>query len=83
MLADAQPCPAPSPAQRSARRPPVDLLCAPLLRPAVPGVLEGVPSSRGYKGGFSSHLMVKDLTLAAHAAEHCHASAPMADAARK
>lgn len=27
----------------------------------VPGVVEGVPSSRGYRGGFSSQLMVKDL----------------------
>ncbi len=27
----------------------------------VPGVVEGVPSSRGYHGGFSSQLMVKDL----------------------
>lgn len=30
----------------------------------VPGVVEGVPSSRGYRGGFSSQLMVKDLRWA-------------------
>jgi 3-hydroxyisobutyrate dehydrogenase len=38
-----------------------------------PGVLEGVPSSRGYTGGFGSDLMLKDLTLvtdAAKAAKH-------------
>jgi 3-hydroxyisobutyrate dehydrogenase len=38
-----------------------------------PGVLEGVPSSRGYTGGFGSELMLKDLTLvtdAAKAAKH-------------
>jgi 3-hydroxyisobutyrate dehydrogenase len=38
-----------------------------------PGVLDGVPSSRGYSGGFGSDLMLKDLTLvtdAARAAQH-------------
>ncbi|XP_068654020.1 probable 3-hydroxyisobutyrate dehydrogenase, mitochondrial isoform X2 [Aristolochia californica] len=30
----------------------------------VPGVMEGVPSSRNYDGGFSSKLMAKDLELA-------------------
>jgi 3-hydroxyisobutyrate dehydrogenase len=29
-----------------------------------PGVMAGVPSSRGYAGGFSSDLMLKDLRLA-------------------
>eukprot|EP00941_MAST-03F_sp_MAST-3F-sp1_P003438 g3438.t1 len=29
-----------------------------------PGVLDGVPSSRGYSGGFGSALMLKDLGLA-------------------
>ena len=29
-----------------------------------PGVMEGVPSSNGYKGGFGSALMQKDLGLA-------------------
>jgi len=30
----------------------------------VPGVQAGVPSSRGYQGGFGSALMTKDLGLA-------------------
>jgi 3-hydroxyisobutyrate dehydrogenase len=34
-----------------------------------PGVLEGVPSSRGYTGGFGSDLMLKDLTLVTDAAK--------------
>jgi 3-hydroxyisobutyrate dehydrogenase len=38
-----------------------------------PGVLENVPASRGYSGGFGADLMLKDLTLvsdAARAAKH-------------
>lgn len=37
-----------------------------------PGVLENVPSSRGYSGGFATDLMVKDLGLAANAAMQVH-----------
>ena len=33
-----------------------------------PGVLDNVPASRGYAGGFGADLMLKDLTLAADAA---------------
>jgi len=33
-----------------------------------PGVMDGVPSSRGYTGGFACDLMVKDLGLATSAA---------------
>lgn len=33
-----------------------------------PGVMEGVPSARGYTGGFACDLMVKDLGLATAAA---------------
>lgn len=33
-----------------------------------PGVLEGVPASRGYAGGFGADLMLKDLSLATEAA---------------
>ena len=33
-----------------------------------PGVMEGVPASRGYEGGFSTNLMLKDLRLASEAA---------------
>jgi 3-hydroxyisobutyrate dehydrogenase len=34
-----------------------------------PGVLEGVPASRGYSGGFGADLMLKDLTLVTDAAK--------------
>jgi 3-hydroxyisobutyrate dehydrogenase len=34
-----------------------------------PGVLENVPASRGYSGGFGSDLMLKDLTLVTEAAK--------------
>ena len=34
-----------------------------------PGVLDNVPSSRGYSGGFGSDLMLKDLSLATEAAK--------------
>jgi 3-hydroxyisobutyrate dehydrogenase len=34
-----------------------------------PGVLENVPSSRGYAGGFGADLMLKDLTLVTDAAK--------------
>jgi 3-hydroxyisobutyrate dehydrogenase len=33
-----------------------------------PGVMDGVPASRGYSGGFGANLMLKDLGLAADAA---------------
>jgi 3-hydroxyisobutyrate dehydrogenase len=34
-----------------------------------PGVMEGVPASRGYTGGFGADLMLKDLGLATDAAK--------------
>lgn len=34
-----------------------------------PGVLDNVPASRGYAGGFGSDLMLKDLTLVTEAAK--------------
>jgi 3-hydroxyisobutyrate dehydrogenase len=34
-----------------------------------PGVLENVPASRGYTGGFGADLMLKDLTLVTEAAK--------------
>ena len=34
-----------------------------------PGVMDGVPSSRGYSGGFGTDLMLKDLGLASDAAK--------------
>ena len=35
----------------------------------VPGVMEGVPSSREYERGFGAELMLKDLKLAVEAAQ--------------
>ena len=35
-----------------------------------PGVLENVPASRGYAGGFGADLMLKDLTLVTDAAKN-------------
>jgi 3-hydroxyisobutyrate dehydrogenase len=34
-----------------------------------PGVLDSVPASRGYSGGFAADLMLKDLTLVSEAAK--------------
>ncbi|KAI5056673.1 hypothetical protein GOP47_0028491 [Adiantum capillus-veneris] len=44
----------------------------------VPGVMEGVPASRGYTGGFSCQLMKKDLGLAVAAADENQALTPLA-----
>ncbi|RQM25295.1 hypothetical protein B5M09_011285 [Aphanomyces astaci] len=45
-----------------------------------PGILENVPSSNGYKGGFASVLMRKDLGLALDAAKSTEASVPLTSA---
>ncbi|MDF1830967.1 MAG: 3-hydroxyisobutyrate dehydrogenase [Porticoccaceae bacterium] len=42
-----------------------------------PGVMEGVPASRDYAGGFMVKLMQKDLGLAMEAALASHSSTPM------
>eukprot|EP00049_Salpingoeca_infusionum_P005719 m.96159 g.96159 ORF g.96159 m.96159 type:complete len:329 (-) comp13063_c0_seq1:271-1257(-) len=42
-----------------------------------PGVMEGVPSSRGYTGGFAVELMLKDLRLAIEAAKSVEALVPL------
>lgn len=42
-----------------------------------PGVLEGVPSSNNYQGGFMVDLMRKDLNLAIETAENTHSATPM------
>ena len=47
------------------------------------GVMEGVPASRGYSGGFSAALMLKDLRLAATASETCAAPLHMGRAAEQ
>jgi 3-hydroxyisobutyrate dehydrogenase len=43
----------------------------------VPGVMENVPSSRGYTGGFGVDLMAKDLGLAVAAANQIKAPVPL------
>lgn len=43
----------------------------------VPGVIEGVPATRGYAGGFGSALMAKDLTLALAAGGQVSARLPL------
>ncbi|XP_050225320.1 probable 3-hydroxyisobutyrate dehydrogenase, mitochondrial isoform X2 [Mercurialis annua] len=43
----------------------------------VPGVMEGVPASRNYAGGFSSKLMAKDLILAAASAKAVDFKCPL------
>lgn len=47
-----------------------------------PGVMDAVPSSKGYQGGFMVDLMVKDLGLAMDAALSSHSSTPMGALAR-
>lgn len=47
-----------------------------------PGVMDGVPASRGYSGGFGSALMLKDLGLAASAATATGAAIPLGELAR-
>ncbi|MFP6815499.1 MAG: 3-hydroxyisobutyrate dehydrogenase [Pseudomonadales bacterium] len=42
-----------------------------------PGVMDGVPASRGYEGGFLVDLMTKDLGLAMDTAEQSRSSVPM------
>ncbi|MDN5843647.1 MAG: 3-hydroxyisobutyrate dehydrogenase [Alcaligenaceae bacterium] len=47
-----------------------------------PGVMENVPSSKGYAGGFGVDLMLKDLGLAAEAALHTRSTTPLGELAR-
>lgn len=42
-----------------------------------PGVMENVPSSRDYSGGFAAELMTKDLGLAQESAQSTGSSTPM------
>ncbi len=46
-----------------------------------PNVIETVPSSKGYTGGFMSKLMLKDMNLAKQTAEDTKVKTPMADQA--
>lgn len=47
-----------------------------------PGVMDGVPASRGYQGGFLVDLMTKDLALAMTTAEQSRSSVPMGGLAK-
>ena len=47
-----------------------------------PGVMEGVPASRDYQGGFQVDLMFKDLGLAMDVSQKSAAATPMGSAAR-
>lgn len=49
----------------------------------VPGVMEGVPSSRNYDGGFASKLMAKDLNLGATSAEEVGLKCPLTSQAQE
>ncbi|KAL6561906.1 hypothetical protein OROGR_002913 [Orobanche gracilis] len=44
----------------------------------VPGVMDEVPASRNYDGGFATKLMAKDLNLAVASAKDVSATSPMA-----
>ncbi|KAL9691686.1 hypothetical protein QQ045_012112 [Rhodiola kirilowii] len=48
----------------------------------VPGVMEGVPSSRNYEGGFAAKLMAKDLSLASLSAKEVGFKCPLTSQAR-
>lgn len=48
----------------------------------MPGVMDGVPASRDYSGGFGSDLMLKDLGLAEEAALASGAAIPLGGLAR-
>ncbi|CAL5411671.1 unnamed protein product [Camellia sinensis] len=49
----------------------------------VPGVMEGVPSSRNYNGGFASKLMAKDLNIAFASATEVGVKCPLTSHAKK
>ena len=49
----------------------------------VPGVIEGVPSSRDYERGFGSELMLKDLKLASDAAKSANCKVELGETSKK
>jgi len=55
--------------------------CLELYNP-VPGVMDNVPSSNDYQGGFMVDLMLKDLGLASEAAQLSKSSTPLGTLAR-
>ena len=48
-----------------------------------PGVLDGVPASNNYEGGFGSSLMLKDLGLATSAAGAVKSATPLGNATKE
>lgn len=48
-----------------------------------PGVMDNVPSSRGYTGGFGTALMLKDMGLAVDAAKKAGQYMPLANQAKQ
>ena len=48
-----------------------------------PGVMENVPSSKGYAGGFGVDLMLKDLGLATENASDLESNVPLGELSRK
>ncbi|RFP19524.1 MULTISPECIES: 3-hydroxyisobutyrate dehydrogenase [unclassified Duganella] len=48
-----------------------------------PGVMDNVPASRGYAGGFGTSLMLKDLGLSQQAAQSAQAVTPLGSLARQ
>jgi len=48
-----------------------------------PGVMDNVPSSKGYAGGFGVDLMLKDMGLAVENAENLEASIPLGKLAQQ
>src|SRR5690606_4021463 len=48
----------------------------------VPGVMETVPASKGYQGGFMLNLMLKDLGLAMDTAKYSESAVPMGSMAQ-
>ncbi|MEM8551677.1 MAG: 3-hydroxyisobutyrate dehydrogenase [Pseudomonadota bacterium] len=49
----------------------------------VPGPVPTSPANRDYRAGFTAAMMLKDLALAAGAAEHTRTAAPLGDSARR
>jgi 3-hydroxyisobutyrate dehydrogenase len=47
----------------------------------VPGVIEGIPPSNNYEGGFATGLMTKDLSLAQNAAVESNSPTPLGSSA--
>ncbi len=47
-----------------------------------PNVMETTPASNGYKGGFGSKLMLKDLNLSQEAVEATHSKTPLGKLAK-